>query len=136
MSTERELVRSFVDRIQRLDEEAKALNEDRRGVYKEAKDKQINTKALKRVIAAERREASEVDQETEVFERYRSFVHGTDNATRARPHATQKSEPEPVVALALIRSGESDAVRETALRAGSDPLDLRNTPMWRGEARS
>ena len=41
---ERDLVKSFVARIQDLDEEAKILNSDRRELYQEAKGKQLNTK--------------------------------------------------------------------------------------------
>src|ERR1700722_3031044 len=104
--TERDLVKSFVSRIQHLDEEAKNLNDDRRGVYKEAKDKQLNTKALKRLIANLRKDDAEVAEETEVFERYRSFINGTSYATRGRVDHLQPKEP--ASGRPLIRNDEGD----------------------------
>lgn len=43
-------LRSYVERIEKLEEEKKTLSEDIKGVYAEAKGNGFDTKALKQVI--------------------------------------------------------------------------------------
>ncbi len=46
----RDQLRAFVERIERLNGEIKAINEDKRDVFAEAKGTGYDTRALKRVI--------------------------------------------------------------------------------------
>ncbi len=81
-------LRSFIDRVERLDADAKALNEDRAEVFKEAGDEGWNVKALKAVLAERRQQAknptafatllSEIDM-------YRAQL-GMEPATRPSGH--------------------------------------------------
>lgn len=61
---EADVIKSFVERIERLECEKQCLAEDIRSVYGEAKDKGINPKAL-RVVIRRRREDAEKRAELE-----------------------------------------------------------------------
>lgn len=66
----RDQLRSFVERIERLDEEAKALNDDRKDVYGEAKSMGFDTKVLKRLIAIRRQDRDQRLEEEAILETY------------------------------------------------------------------
>lgn len=68
--TTRSQLRAFVERIERLDEEAKALNDDRKDVYGEAKSFGFDTKILKRVVAARRQDRDQRMEEEAIFDTY------------------------------------------------------------------
>lgn len=81
--TSHEQIKSFVERIERLNEERKSLSSDVSDIYKEAKSAGYDTKALKVVIQRRAKDAddlSELDQLVEVYE----GALGTPHATRAR----------------------------------------------------
>jgi uncharacterized protein (UPF0335 family) len=63
-------LRSFVDRIERLEEEKKALTEDIKEVYAEAKGTGFDTKILRKVIAIRKRDRGEVDEEETILDLY------------------------------------------------------------------
>lgn len=52
----RDQLLAFVQRIERLDDEAEALSDDRKDVYGEAKGVGFDVKALKRVVAIRRQD--------------------------------------------------------------------------------
>lgn len=66
----RDQLRAFVERIERLDEEAKALNDDRKDVYGEAKSMGFDTKILKRVIALRRKDPQQRMEEDLILDTY------------------------------------------------------------------
>lgn len=66
----RDQLRAFVERIERLDEEGKAINQDKADVYGEAKSMGYDTKILKKVIAARRKDKNERMEEDAIFESY------------------------------------------------------------------
>lgn len=66
----RDQLRAFVERIERLDEEGKAINDDKRDVYGEAKSMGFDTKILKRVIQLRRKDPQERMEEDLVLETY------------------------------------------------------------------
>ncbi|MCJ7993235.1 DUF2312 domain-containing protein [Rhizobium cremeum] len=66
----RDQLRAFVERIERLDEEGKAINDDKRDVYGEAKSMDFDTKILKRVIQLRRKDPQERMEEDLVLETY------------------------------------------------------------------
>lgn len=66
----RDQLRAFVERIERLDEEAKALNHDRKDVYGEAKSMGFDTKILKKVIALRRKDDQERMEEELLIDTY------------------------------------------------------------------
>lgn len=63
-------LRAFVERIERLDEEAKALNDDRKEVYGEAKASGFDTKVMRKIIADRRRDAAERQEFDAIYETY------------------------------------------------------------------
>jgi uncharacterized protein (UPF0335 family) len=86
-------LRSFVERIQRLEGEIADINSDKRDVYTEAKSKGFDVTALKAVVAYLRKDREKAEEQRSVFELYLGQVAnvplGTGNATRARARATQ-----------------------------------------------
>lgn len=66
----RDQLRAFVERIERLDEEAKALNDDRKDVYGEAKSMGFDVKILKKVIALRRKDDQQRMEEDMILNTY------------------------------------------------------------------
>lgn len=63
-------LRSFVERIERLEEEKKTITGDIREVYAEAKANGFDTKIIRKVIALRKKEAAEREEEQSVLEVY------------------------------------------------------------------
>lgn len=103
-------LRSIVERIERVEEEIKSLNDDKRDIYAEAKGNGFNVKALKAVIAYRRKDPTERDElETDVAlyldELSGKSSSGTPNATRARAR-----DPKPAVADPKLTGAAADFV--------------------------
>lgn len=64
------LIKEYVDRIENLEDEKKALADDIKEVYAEAKGKDIDVKALKRVIALRKQDRNEREALQETVEQY------------------------------------------------------------------
>lgn len=75
-------LRSFVERIERLSEEAKAINGDKAEVFKEAKGEGYCTKTMKLVIARRARNEHDVVEQDELLDVYLRAL-GMQDATRA-----------------------------------------------------
>jgi uncharacterized protein (UPF0335 family) len=75
-------IKSFVDRIERLNEERKALSDDVADIYKEAKSNGYDTKALKIVIQRRAKNPDELAELQAIVETY-EIALGTPRATRA-----------------------------------------------------
>lgn len=63
-------LRSIVERIERLEEEKKAVADDIKDVYAEAKANGWDTKQLRRVVAYRKKDQSQVQEEEAIFELY------------------------------------------------------------------
>ena len=63
-------LRSIIERIERLEEEKKALAEDIKDVYAEAKGNGFDTKIIRKVIAMRKRDRAELDEEETMLEIY------------------------------------------------------------------
>jgi len=63
-------LRAFVERIERLEEENKAINDDKKDVYAEAKGVGFDVKILKLVIARRRKQPHQREEEDSVLELY------------------------------------------------------------------
>lgn len=63
-------LRSIVERIERLEEEKKAISEDIREVYVEAKGNGFDPKILRKLIAIRKRDRAELDEEETILEIY------------------------------------------------------------------
>lgn len=95
-------LRSFVERIERIEEEIKASNDDKRDIYAEAKSNGFDVKALKVVIARRRKDPSELSAHEALVETYQAALDGKPQTeARARPHAHEAAPaPKPRVVTA------------------------------------
>jgi len=75
MKFDREALRSYVERIERLEEEKRTIAEDIKVVYAEAKAAGFDTKVLRKVIAQRRRDQKEVTEERVLMSLY---MHALD----------------------------------------------------------
>jgi uncharacterized protein (UPF0335 family) len=71
-----ERLRSIVERIERLDEERRALSGDIKDVYAEAKSAGFDPKVIRDLIAERKREPAEVDEHEALLDTYRRALAG------------------------------------------------------------
>ncbi|MGC2856408.1 DUF2312 domain-containing protein [Novispirillum sp. DQ9] len=69
-----EQLRSFIERIERLEEEKGNIASDIKDVYSEAKGTGFDTKAMRAVIRLRKKEAHEREEEEQLLELYRQAV--------------------------------------------------------------
>jgi len=67
-------LKSLIERIERLEEEKKALAEDIREVYAEAKGNGFDAKIMRQVIRARKKDTAERQEEEALFDLYMSAV--------------------------------------------------------------
>ncbi len=67
-------LRLFIEHIERLEEEKKAIADDVRDVYSEAKSNGYCTKTMRKVIALRRMEAHDRQEADALIETYRSAL--------------------------------------------------------------
>jgi len=104
-------LRAFIERIERLDAELKAINDDKKEVFAEAKGNGFDTKVMKIILKERRQDASERMELEALVELYRAALGmavapldyddeiGTRVATRA-PAQSNHNLPEGVAAEA------------------------------------
>jgi uncharacterized protein (UPF0335 family) len=64
-------LRSIVERIERLEEERKALASDIKDIYAEAKSAGFDVKVLRQLIKIRKQEAAEVEEQETMLDVYR-----------------------------------------------------------------
>jgi len=64
-------LRSIVERIERLEEERKALGNDIKDIYAEAKSAGFDPKVLRQLIRIRKQEAAEVEEQESLLDVYR-----------------------------------------------------------------
>jgi uncharacterized protein (UPF0335 family) len=64
-------LKSFIERIERLDEEKKGISDDIREVFAEAKGQGFDTKAMRTVIKERKQDAAALDEFEAVLDLYR-----------------------------------------------------------------
>ena len=67
-------LRSIVERIERLEEEKKAIAVDIKDVYGEAKANGYDTKALRKIVALRKKDANEREEEEAILELYKNAL--------------------------------------------------------------
>ncbi|MBV9136966.1 MAG: DUF2312 domain-containing protein [Hyphomicrobiales bacterium] len=65
-----DLLKAFVERIERLEEEKTSIAGDVKEVYAEAKAQGFDTKILRKVVALRKRDAAERREEEEIMDLY------------------------------------------------------------------
>ncbi len=63
-------LRSFVERIERLEEEKKTIADDIKDVYAEAKGNGFDTKVLRKVISLRKQDAQERQEQEAILDLY------------------------------------------------------------------
>ena len=63
-------LKSIVERIEKLEEERKALQEDIKDIYTEAKSAGFDTKVLRMVIASRKKDQAEWEEQQMLLETY------------------------------------------------------------------
>ncbi|ALN74248.1 MULTISPECIES: DUF2312 domain-containing protein [Aureimonas] len=63
-------LRSFVERIERLEEEKKTISDDIKDVYAEAKGNGFDTKVLRKVISLRKQDAQERQEQEAILDLY------------------------------------------------------------------
>jgi uncharacterized protein (UPF0335 family) len=64
-------LRSLIERIERLEEERKALGSDIKDIYAEAKSAGFDVKVLRQLISIRRKEPAEVEEQESLLDVYR-----------------------------------------------------------------
>jgi uncharacterized protein (UPF0335 family) len=64
-------LRSLVERIERLEEERKALGNDIKDIYAEAKSAGFDVKVLRQLIRVRKQEAADVEEQETLLDLYR-----------------------------------------------------------------
>ena len=79
-------LKAFVERVERLEEEKKAIGDDIRDVYAEAKASGFDVKALRTIVRLRKQDADERREQEAILETY---LHALENPKEAR------TEPNP-----------------------------------------
>ncbi len=66
----KDMIRSVVERVEKLEEEKKAISDDIKDVYTEAKGNGLDVKALRAVVRLRRQDADERAEQEAVLEVY------------------------------------------------------------------
>ncbi len=70
VTTGNTILKSFVERIERLEEEKKSISDDIRDVYAEAKSNGYDVKALRAVVRLRKQDANERAEQEAILETY------------------------------------------------------------------
>ena len=70
MEVARDQLRSFIERIERLESEKKTIAEDIRDVFGEAKSQGFDTKIMRKVLALRKKDDQERMEEELILDRY------------------------------------------------------------------
>jgi len=78
-------LRSFIERIERLEDERRALGEDIREVYSEAKGAGFDVKIMRQVVRIRKLDQNERDEQEALLETYMAalVMTGDDDKKRA-----------------------------------------------------
>lgn len=81
-----DLLKSFVDRVENINEQIKSFNDDKRDIFAEAKSQGFDVPALKIVIQRRAKDPDKLSELQGIVETYETAL-GTPGATRARAQA-------------------------------------------------
>ena len=120
-------LRAFIERIERLEEEKKALAEDIKDVYGEAKSTGFNVKIMRKIVALRRQDADKRAEEEAILDLYLNalgMLADTPLGQAAITKAFDKSVP------------LSDAEREKGMAAAFVDKDGHRVSIGLAESRS
>ena len=117
-------LKSFIERIERMNEEIAALNADKREIFAEAKAAGFDTKIIKMVVRDRGKDGNDLAEQNALYGVYWDAVHGTSLA-----HAHEEPHPDATISPA---SEEGPEVAATAVPASpqeeAEASDRPSTP--------
>jgi len=75
---------AFVERVERIDEEIKALNEGKKEVFAEAKGEGFDVKVLREILRLRKQDKEERDEQDSLLD---SYLKAMENAGSSRAEA-------------------------------------------------
>jgi uncharacterized protein (UPF0335 family) len=63
-------IRSLIERVERIDEEMKALNDGKKGVFAEAKGEGFDVKVLRKILRLRKQDKDERDEQESLLDLY------------------------------------------------------------------
>src|SRR5262249_43857117 len=85
-------LKAFVERVERLEEEKKAITDDIRDVYAEAKANGFDVKALRVIVRLRKQDADERREQEAIRETYMHALGRRNWALRARNNARRRPD--------------------------------------------
>jgi len=89
-----ERLKSFIERIERLEEEKRTLAEDIKEIYAEAKGTGFDTKIMRQLIRIRKRDQDELDEEESLLDVYKRALGMLPDAAPQAPQAPQAQAAE------------------------------------------
>jgi uncharacterized protein (UPF0335 family) len=77
-------IRSFIERIEHIDEEIKALNEGKKEVFSEAKGEGFDVKVLKEILRLRKQDKDERDEHETLLDLYLRAMESADATRQAK----------------------------------------------------
>ncbi|RAU21056.1 DUF2312 domain-containing protein [Paramagnetospirillum kuznetsovii] len=69
-----EALRQFIDRIERLEEEKKALGADIKDVYAQCKSQGFDTKIIRKIVTLRKKDRAEREEEQQILDLYLAAI--------------------------------------------------------------
>lgn len=73
-----ERIRSFIERVEQIEEELKALNEGKKEVFAEAKGEGFDVKVLKEILKLRKQDKDERDEQESLLDLYMQAMEQAD----------------------------------------------------------
>ena len=86
-----EQLRSFIERVERLEEEKKAIAEDIKEVYAQAKAVGFDTKIMRKVVALRKMDSNDRQEQETLIDVYMHAIEGTTPISNS-PDASEAAE--------------------------------------------
>ena len=79
-----ERIRSFIERVEHIEEELKALNEGKKEVFLEAKGEGFDVKVLKEILKIRKQDKDERDEQDSLLDLYMQAMDTAEPQEQAR----------------------------------------------------
>lgn len=86
-------LRSFIQRVERIQSEIDDMNDDKKEIFAEAKGSGFDVKIMELLIAERRKEPHELAERNELLDLYRAAMDGTDTAIVRAPAPAREAVP-------------------------------------------
>jgi len=122
MSAEAETIatadlRAFVERIERVEEEIKALNTDKSDIYKEARGRGWDVKTIRKVVSARKLDPNERQECDALFDLYMNALGMSSHV-----HVHTRETIDPVTGEILKSEGAGTPISYSSAENGSDEI--------------